>query len=246
MPLAWDVTSLSGKPGSGGCIDRQQGRRLGQVQEGLHVPDRARQAAATYASSKLWSVVDGPVEAVQLQHDRQRHDGAEQGLLGQPQAAAGGGQVRAVHRRLDRVHRAEDRAGRRRLRPGRRTCRRSRRAPRCRPPTRWAAATTCSRSTRSASTTPSPTSTTRPSASCVRQLYVRQALQSVLDQPGIDKAIYRGYAVPTPGRRRTSRRATSGSPPAQTAEQRPGPVPVQHRQGQVAADQPRLDRCRAA
>ena len=33
----------------------------------------------------------------------------------------------------------------------------------------------------------------------LRQLYVRQALEYVMDQPGIDKAIYGGYAVPTPG-----------------------------------------------
>ncbi len=33
----------------------------------------------------------------------------------------------------------------------------------------------------------------------VRQLYIRQALQMVIDQPGIDKAIYRGYATPTSG-----------------------------------------------
>jgi peptide/nickel transport system substrate-binding protein len=32
-----------------------------------------------------------------------------------------------------------------------------------------------------------------------KQLYVRQALQEVVDQPGIDKAVYRGYAYPTSG-----------------------------------------------
>jgi ABC-type transport system substrate-binding protein len=33
----------------------------------------------------------------------------------------------------------------------------------------------------------------------VRQLYIRQALQEVFDQPGIIKAVYRGYAIPTSG-----------------------------------------------
>ncbi len=33
----------------------------------------------------------------------------------------------------------------------------------------------------------------------VRQLYIRQALQYVVDQPGISKAIWRGYATPTSG-----------------------------------------------
>ena len=32
-----------------------------------------------------------------------------------------------------------------------------------------------------------------------RQLYVRQALQELVDQPGIDLAVYRGYAYPTSG-----------------------------------------------
>jgi peptide/nickel transport system substrate-binding protein len=33
----------------------------------------------------------------------------------------------------------------------------------------------------------------------VRQLYIRQALQYAIDQPGISKAIWRGYAIPDPG-----------------------------------------------
>ena len=33
----------------------------------------------------------------------------------------------------------------------------------------------------------------------IRQLYIRQALQEFMDQPGIIKAIWRGYAIPGSG-----------------------------------------------
>ena len=56
---------------------RQRGRRLGQVQGGLHVPDRPVEDRHDLRDQP--AVVGGrrAVEAVQLQHDRQRHDGAE-------------------------------------------------------------------------------------------------------------------------------------------------------------------------
>ena len=40
--MAWDVTSLGRrKPGSGGCITDSAADKLGQVQGGLGLPDRA-------------------------------------------------------------------------------------------------------------------------------------------------------------------------------------------------------------
>jgi peptide/nickel transport system substrate-binding protein len=58
----------------------------------------------------------------------------------------------------------------------------------------------------------------------VRQLYVRQALQSVIDQPGISKAIWRGYATPTSGPAPTTI-PNPYAPPIQKTNGGQGPYP---------------------
>jgi peptide/nickel transport system substrate-binding protein len=57
-----------------------------------------------------------------------------------------------------------------------------------------------------------------------RQLYVRQALQELVDQPGIDKAVYRGYAYPTSGGVPTQP-ASQWVPAIQNANGGQGPYP---------------------
>ncbi|HEU5353486.1 MAG TPA: ABC transporter substrate-binding protein, partial [Actinocrinis sp.] len=58
-----------------------------------------------------------------------------------------------------------------------------------------------------------------------RQLYMRQALQSVMDQPGIIKAIYRGYAVPTSGPAPNTPPGNQWQPPIQKQNNEQGPYP---------------------
>ena len=96
MPLAWDVTSLGAKPGSGGCTTDSKADNWAKCKAVYTFLTAQAKQSSTYATSPLWSVVNGPWKLHQLQHRRQRHDGAEQGLLRQPQAEAGGHQVRAV------------------------------------------------------------------------------------------------------------------------------------------------------
>lgn len=55
MPMAWDVTSATGKPGSGGCT--ASASACGAVCSFL---DRRSKATSGWASSPTWSVVDGP------------------------------------------------------------------------------------------------------------------------------------------------------------------------------------------
>jgi peptide/nickel transport system substrate-binding protein len=59
----------------------------------------------------------------------------------------------------------------------------------------------------------------------VRQLYMRQALQSVFDQPGIIKSIWRGYAVPTSGPAPNTPPGNRWIPAAQTQNNSQGPYP---------------------
>ena len=55
MPMAWDVTSLDAAPGSGGCT--QDASKCAAVYNFLTAQSKDQ---STYASSKIWSVVDGP------------------------------------------------------------------------------------------------------------------------------------------------------------------------------------------
>ena len=70
MPMAWDVTSLARQARQRRLHHRQRRRQLGQVQGGLHVPDRPVEAGRDLCDQP--AVVGGgrAVEAVQLQHRR--------------------------------------------------------------------------------------------------------------------------------------------------------------------------------
>jgi peptide/nickel transport system substrate-binding protein len=59
----------------------------------------------------------------------------------------------------------------------------------------------------------------------VRQLYMRQALQEVFDQIGIDKAIYRGYSIPTSGPAPNAPPGNQWIPSIQTTNNDQGPYP---------------------
>jgi peptide/nickel transport system substrate-binding protein len=55
MPMAWDITSATGKPGSGGCT-----ASVSACAKVYAFLDSQSKALSGYASSKIWSVVDGP------------------------------------------------------------------------------------------------------------------------------------------------------------------------------------------
>jgi peptide/nickel transport system substrate-binding protein len=71
MPIAWDITSASGAPGSGGCSSAAYGSgdaACGKVYTFLadaagfnpNNPSAANNSLATYGSNPLWQMVDGP------------------------------------------------------------------------------------------------------------------------------------------------------------------------------------------
>ena len=226
MPMAWDVTSLGAKPGSGGCTTDSAADNWAKCKAVYTFLTAQSKEAASYATSPLWAVVDGPWKLSSLQHRR----ATSRWCRTRRTPAAPSRQLDAVKF----VPFTDDSAEYTALKTGQvdmgyiptaGPAARSRRLGRCRRPTRWAAATPCSRSTRSASTTPSPTSTTRHVGPMVRQLYIRQALQMVFDQPGIDKAICRGYAVPTlgAGAEHATEQPVAARPPR--GERRQGPYP---------------------
>ena len=60
MPLAWDVTSLSAKPGSGGCGTDSAADGWAKCKAVYNFLTAQAKIPAAYATSPLWSVVDGP------------------------------------------------------------------------------------------------------------------------------------------------------------------------------------------
>ena len=60
MPLAWDVTSLGAKAGSGGCSTDSAADGWAKCRAVYTFLTAQSKIASTYATSPLWSVVDGP------------------------------------------------------------------------------------------------------------------------------------------------------------------------------------------
>jgi peptide/nickel transport system substrate-binding protein len=61
MPMAWDVTSTTGAAGSGGCTtDSAAKDKWAKCKAVFNFLNAQSKAVSSYASSPLWSVVDGP------------------------------------------------------------------------------------------------------------------------------------------------------------------------------------------
>jgi peptide/nickel transport system substrate-binding protein len=60
MPAAWDVTSIGASPGSGGCVTDSAADGWVKCKAVYNFLTAQAQKAATYPSSPIWSVVDGP------------------------------------------------------------------------------------------------------------------------------------------------------------------------------------------
>jgi peptide/nickel transport system substrate-binding protein len=60
MPEAWDVTKLGAKAGSGGCLNDSAKDGWAKCKAVYTFLTAQSKTAATYATSPLWSVVDGP------------------------------------------------------------------------------------------------------------------------------------------------------------------------------------------
>ena len=60
MPNAWDVTSLGASPGSGGCLTDSAADGWAKCKAVYNFLTAQAKNTSTYATSPLWSVVDGP------------------------------------------------------------------------------------------------------------------------------------------------------------------------------------------
>jgi peptide/nickel transport system substrate-binding protein len=69
FPLAWDVTSLTGAPGSGGCATDSAADGWAKCKAVYTFLNNQNKNTSTYATSPLWKVVDGPYKLVSFNID---------------------------------------------------------------------------------------------------------------------------------------------------------------------------------
>jgi peptide/nickel transport system substrate-binding protein len=60
LPQAWDVTSVGGKPGSGGCLTDSAADKWAKCVAVYNFLSAQAKDTSTYATSPIWTIIDGP------------------------------------------------------------------------------------------------------------------------------------------------------------------------------------------
>ncbi len=198
LPLAWDVTSLGAKPGSGGCDTDSAADGWAKCKAVFNFLTAQSKIASTYATNPLWQVVDGPWRLSSFNTDGNVTIVPNKSYSGSPKP-----QLSAVKFVPFTADSAEYTA----LKTGAVDIGNI--------PTQDLPQKPANSSLPAVNPLGSsyylepffnygieyaqPNFNNPQAGPLVRQLYIRQALQYAMDQPGIDKAIWRGYAVPGAG-----------------------------------------------
>jgi peptide/nickel transport system substrate-binding protein len=198
MPLAWDVTSLGAKPGSGGCSTDSAADGWAKCKAVYTFLTAQSKIASTYATSSLWSVVDGPWKLSTFNTDGDVTMVPNKDYSGSPKPRIAA---------LKFVPFTSDTAEYTALKTGQVDVGYipTQDLPQ-KPANSWVPATNPLGS--SYYLEPfldygiqysQPNFNNPQVGYLVRQLYIRQAMQYAEDQPGISKSIWRGYAAPDAG-----------------------------------------------
>ena len=241
MPEAWDVTSLGAQAGQRRLPTDSAADGWAKCKAVKGVPDRPvedRLRPTRPARCGRWSTGRGscPASAPPATSRWCRTPSTPA-----PRSRSCRNQVRAVHRRRDRVHRAEDRAARHRLHPLGGPAAEDGELGRADDQPAGQRLQPAALLLRSASSTPSPTSTTRRSASWSASSTCGRPCRRSSTSPASSRRSCAG----TPSRTRDRPRTAAGEPVdtfRPDRERQSGPVPVQRRQGEVVAGEPRLVR----
>jgi peptide/nickel transport system substrate-binding protein len=198
MPMAWDVTSLGAAPGSGGCTTDTAADGWAKCKAVYNFLTAQSQQASTYASSPLWSVVDGPWKLSSYNTNGNVTIVPNPSYSGSPKP-----QLDAVKF----VPFTDDTAEYTALKTGQVDIGYipTQDLPQ-KPANSWLPATNPLGSSYYLEPLFSygiqyaqPNFNNPQVGYLVRQLYIRQAMQYAENQPGISKAIWRGYATPVSG-----------------------------------------------
>jgi peptide/nickel transport system substrate-binding protein len=198
MPLAWDVTSAGAAPGSGGCSTDSAADNWAKCKAVYTFLTAESKQISSYASSPLWSVVDGPWKL------------SSYSVTGQVTMVANPAYSGPVKPKLSAIKflpYTDDSAEYTALKTGLLNVGYIPSQDLPQKPANSAVPTTDPLGSGYylepfypfAIDYMQPNFNNPTVGYLVRQLYIRQALQEVMDQPGIDTAIWRGYSFPTSG-----------------------------------------------
>jgi len=223
MPAAWDVTKLGAKAGSGGCISDSASDGWAKCKAVYTFLTAQSKHASSYDSSPLWKVVDGPWKLSSFSTDGHVTMVPNKTYSGEPKPKLAA---------LKFVPFTSDSAEYTALKTGQvdvgniPTQDLPQKAPNSAlPPSNPLGSNWNLQPFYSYGISYAQPNFNNPQVGfMVRQLYMRQALQYIVDQPGISKAIYRGYATPTSGPVPTTL-PNPYIPPVQKANGGQGPYP---------------------
>jgi peptide/nickel transport system substrate-binding protein len=198
MPLAWDVTSLGAKAGSGGCTTDSAADGWAKCKAVYTFLTAQSKISATYATSPLWSVVDGPWKLSSFNTNGNVTIVPNKAYSGSPKPRLSA--VKFVPYTADSAEYTALKTGE--LDVGY--------IPTAdvgqKPASSWLPSTNPLGSSYYLEPFFSygieyaqPNFNNPQVGYLVRQLYIRQAMQSAENQPGISTAIWRGYATPVSG-----------------------------------------------
>jgi peptide/nickel transport system substrate-binding protein len=198
MPMAWDVTALGAAPGSGGCTTDTAADGWAKCKAVYNFLTAQSQQASSYASSPLWSVVDGPWKLSSYNTDGNVTIVPNTSYSGSPKP-----QLSAVKF----VPFTDDTAEYTALRTGQLDIGYiptqdlpQKPANSALPATNPLGSSYYLEPLYSYGIEYAQPNFNNPQVGyLVRQLYIRQAMQYAENQPGIAKAIWRGYATPVSG-----------------------------------------------
>ncbi|HEY3952723.1 MAG TPA: ABC transporter substrate-binding protein [Streptosporangiaceae bacterium] len=224
MPQAWDVTSLTGKPGSGGCLTDGAADHWAKCKAVFTFLTAQASNASTYATSPLWSVVDGPWKLSYFNTDGNVTIVPNTKYSGSPKPKLSA--VKFLPYTADTTEYTAVKTGQ--LSIGY--------IPSADLPQKPANSTLPATNPAGSGynlqpfyffgiTYAQPNFNNPQVGYMVRQLYIRQALQEVFDQPGIISAIYRGYGLPSSGPAPNSPPGNQWIPSAQSMNGYQGPYP---------------------
>jgi peptide/nickel transport system substrate-binding protein len=199
MPMAWDVTKLGAAPGSGGCTTDSPADHWAKCKAVYNFLAAQSKDTSTYATSPIWSVVDGPFKLAAFSADGADAFAANPKYSGSPKPRIS--TLKYVPYTTDT---AEDTG----LRSGQVDV--GQIPPQDLPVKTGAPGVPSSNPLASASYSLKPfyifgfsyyvINWNNPTYGPVfKQLYFRQALEYLVDQPAMDTTIYRGYGYPTTG-----------------------------------------------
>ncbi len=224
MPLSWDVTSLTGKPGSGGCTTDSAADHWAKCQAVYNFLTAQSKITATYATSPLWSVVDGPWKLSYFSTTGNVTFVPNKAYSGSPKPKLAAFKL---------VPYTDDATEYTALKTGQIDVGY---IPPADLPQKPATSVLPATNPLGSSYALQPfysfgiyyaqPNFNNPTVGyMVRQLYMRQALQEVFDQVGIDKAIYRGYSIPDSGPAPNAPPGNQWIPTIQNENSQEGPYP---------------------